>query len=195
MKSGEQHKTIQRSADLVLELDSLEKLIVSLKVEYEQYFSGAVTLAPEKLHADVRRNIRFLLKAPFKNSAMSYRLKGLERRYHTLNTYWQRVLKQREEGTYHKDVFRANLRERVRQEDENSKTQKGAAERGMHALFDSYKGALEKETGKKQNLDFDSFKKTLLARAKDFKDKHPGKKVSFKVVVRDGKVNLRAETR
>jgi Arc/MetJ family transcription regulator len=181
--------------DLRAELDALERRLFELKIQYEQYFSGILPLAPDQIHQEVKRMMRKLLKAPFKNSAMNYRLRSLEGRYHTFNTYWQRVLKQREEGTYVRDVFKANLREKIAYEEERSQTAVGAAERGMQGLFNSYKNALEQSSGKKMKIDFETFQKSLIQRAKDFKDKHGAKKLTFKVVVKNGKVTVQAQAK
>lgn len=183
------------SVDLRSELDRFEQAIADLRVEYEQYFAGILPLAPEKSHADIKRFVRKLRKAPFKSSALAYRLRMLEGRLNTLNTYWQRVLREREAGTYHKDVFKAQIREQKRVEEERAGTKEGKAERSLQGLFQSYKSALEKQTGKSQELNYDSFEKNLLKRAKDFKEQHPGKKVSFKVVVKDGKVTVQAKAK
>lgn len=179
--------------DLRAELDRFAEAIQELKVNYEQYFSGIHPLAPDKLHQNIKRQIRALRKAPFKNSALSYKLRMLEQRYNTYNTYWQRVLREREDGTYFKDVFKANMREAAIAEEQRSGTRAGMAEKGVRSLFEAYKQALEKTGGKPQNLDFGSFKDNLLKRAKDFQNKNSGKSLSFKVVVKNGKVSLQAK--
>lgn len=181
--------------DLRAELDRLENKLADLKVQYEQYFSGLIPLAPDPLHSEVKRNIRQLMKAPFKNAALNYRLRSIEGRYHTFNTYWQRVLRERENGTYAKDVFKACMREKQALEEARAQTAAGAAQKGMETLFNSYRTALEKQTGKKQNLDYEAFQKSLLQRARDFKEKHPDSKVSFKVLVRDGKVSVQLKAK
>ena len=181
--------------DLRAELDRLEALLADLKIQYEQYFSGIMPLAPDKQHDNVKRLIRKLIKAPFKTSAMSYRLKMLEVRYHTFNSYWQRVQREREAGTYSRDVFKANLREKIAHEEERSQTSVGAAERGMVNLFNSYKAELEKQGGQPLNLDYKSFQRSLIKRAKDLKEKSGVKKLSFKVVVKDGKVTIQAKAK
>ncbi len=184
-----------RRQDLTAELTALENMISDLKVQYEQYFSGILPLAPERLHADVKRTIRNLMNAPFRSSAINYRLKALKNRYSTLDTYWQRVLKQREEGTYSKDVFKANLREKISQEAAREQTAAGVAQKGFTALFNSYCEALEKQSGNKAQVDYEAFQKSLIARAKEFKAKNQGKKLSFKVVIKDGKVTIQGKVK
>ena len=193
----EEEKSLEERArarmDLRKELDRLDTSISDLKVQFEQYFSGLNPFPPDQLHAEVKRHIRKLMNAPFKNSEMSFRLRTLENRYSTFNTYFERVMRQREEGSYKRDVFKADIRERNAIEDRQAQTAQGVAQKGMQALFNSYKAALEKQTGMQQNINFESFQKNLLARAKDFKAKHADKKVTFKVVVKNGKVTVQAK--
>lgn len=181
--------------DLRAELDRLEEMLADLKVQFEQYFSGALPLAPDKQHTETKRLIRLLTKAPFKNSALNYRLRMLKYRYSCLHTYWQRVLKQREEGTYFKDVFKANLRERMAMEEARALTKAGIAEKNLQALFESYKKACEKFGSDTARLDYEKFQNGLVARADELKRKNPGKKVAFKIVSKDGKVTVQARVK
>ncbi len=185
----------QPKVDLRAHLDQLEHDLAELKVRFEQYFAGLVPLAPEKQHAKLKQTIRQLQKAPFKNSALNFRLKSIESRYNTYNTYWQRVLRAKEDGTYSKDVFKAEIREKMIQEEKRSHTAKGASERHMKSLYQSYKDALEKNAGKKLNIDYDAFQKSLVQRVKELRESTGGKKFSFKVVVREGKVSLKAQVK
>jgi len=101
----------------------------------------------------------------------------LETRYQTLNSYWQRVLREKEEGTYSKDVFKANVRDKAKHEVLQARTSVGQASLAMQQLFSSYKETLERQTGRIQNLDFSSFQKVIAERAKEFKQQHQGQKV------------------
>ncbi len=183
------------ASDLRVDLDRLDVMISDLKVLYEQYFLGVITLPPDKAHNEVKAFIRKLRKAPFKTAASSFRLRSVETRYNTLYTYWQRVLREREEGTYSRDVFKANLRERNALADEKANTSQGAAERSLTSLYDSYREALEKTTGKKQTIDFEAFQKSLVKRAKELKERHGVTRLAFKVVVKDGKVSVQAKAK
>ena len=175
-----------------VELDKFESSLAELKLLYEQYFSGIIPIAPEKLHKRVKRHLRMLRTAPFKNSTINYQIKVLEGRYHTFNNYWQRVMKQREDGVYHKDVFKANIRERAMLEEERALTAEGAADRSMRELFRSYKETLVKVTGKDQRVEYDNFRKSLIKRAKDYKQQTGAKKLTFKISVKNGKVSVQA---
>lgn len=181
--------------DLRAELVRLEDEIAKLKVEYEQFFLSLTPYTPDKLHNEVKKHIRLLRKAPFKNSQMVYQLRVLETRYNTFNSYWQRILREKEAGTYVRDVFKANLREQMAKDEAESQSAKGQVSKTMKALFDSYSTALEKATGKRQSLDFSAFQKSLVNRAKDFREKNGNKKLTFKVVVKEGKVTVQAKVK
>lgn len=193
-QSKDERDTLAR-IDVRAELDKLDGMLSELKILYEQYFAGVFTQPPDKQHQELKRQIRRLRKAPFKASEMQFRLKALEHRYGTLHTYWQRVLRERESGTYIKDVFKAEMRERIAAEEAHAQTAGGKAEGHMKSLFNSYKSALEQHTGKKHELNFDAFRDSLLQRAKDLREKHGFKKLSFKVVVKDGRVTVQARGR
>ena len=180
--------------DLREELVRLENMIEDLRIRYEQHFLGIITRPPTKQHDDLKRFIRQLLRSPFRSSAVNFKLKTLESRYQTYNNYWQRTLREREEGRYHRDVFKADLHEKLRAEEAQQKTGSGAAERGLRDLFNTYRSALEQQTGKAQNVNFERFTKKLVQRSKDLKKQHGGKKVTFKVEVDNGKVKVRAKT-
>ena len=104
-----------------------------------------------------------------------------------------RVLKEKEDGTYIKDLFKAELKEKRTAEEAKLLTSKGQAEKGLKDLFSSYKLALEKQTGKKMGVDFESFQRSLVQRAKNLKESQGVENLSFQVVVKDGKVKVQVK--
>ena len=191
--SDAKSSTSERSFDR--ELDRFERAIEELRVLYEQYFIDILPQPPEKLHHQVKMVMRKLLKAPFKNSADRFRLRTLIQRYQTFDTYWERVLKQREEGTYSKDVFRSEMRKKLLEEAEKQTSKSGAADKSLKELFNTYQNALNKTGVKVDNINFDSFKKSLVEKAKRLKEQHGVKKLHYKVMVKDGKVILKASAK
>jgi hypothetical protein len=190
-----QEALIRGKFNLKGELRLLEDSISELKVKYEQFFAGIIPREPEKEHADLKRAFRMIRKAPFKTAELSFRIKALEHRYNTFNTYWQRVMRERDQGIYSKDTFKAELRDRAHHEAAHSRTRQGAAERGMKALFDAYRSTLEKETGKIQDLDFKVFQSTLAQKAREFKEQSGAEKVTFRISVKDGRVSVQAKAK
>ena len=181
--------------DIDRDLDQLEAKIAELRIQYEQYFVDVLPQPPDQLHAEVVRSIKSLLKAPFKNSATRFRLRTLIQRYQTYNTYWEKVKKQREEGTYFRDIFKAEMREKMTEEDAKYNSSNSTADRGMRQLFDSYQAALNKVGTATNQLNFDTFKKSLIGKAKELKQVHGVNKLSYKIVVKDGKVTVKAEAK
>ena len=177
------------------ELARLERTIEELRVQYEQYFIDVVPLPHDKLHAQVKSLIRALLKAPFKNSADRFHLRTLVQRYKTFETYWTRILKQREEGTYSKDVFKSEIRQKMLEEAERQASSLGKAEQGIKQLFNIYQDALKKSGNNQVNLEFDSFKKTLIEKAKQLKKEHQVSKLNYKIIMKDGKVLIKAQAK
>lgn len=179
--------------DVRAEIAEFEKLLADLKINYEQFFLGILPMQPEKLHKEVKRRLRRLFTLPFKTAAMTYKVKVLENRYTTYNNYWQRILKQKEEGTYSRDVFKAQIRQKNIVESEKENSAQGKANKQMKELFSTYKDALEKTTGRRQNIDFNNFQRSLVKRAKALKEQQGASKFSFKVVVKKGKVSVCAQ--
>jgi len=178
--------------ELDLEIDRLEARINELRVLYEQHFVDILPYPPDKERKEVEKMIRGLLRKPFKNSQTRFRLRHVIHRYQSYKTYWERVNKQREDGTYFKDVFRAEVRERMREEAKEEASRRGAAQRGMRNLYSSYQEALKKTGSNTDNVNFDAFQKTLVHRAKQLKKQHGIKKLQYKIVMKNGKVTIKA---
>lgn len=188
----ERKDTPATQADLRLIIAGLEEKIEALRIQYEQFFSGSLKLPPEKLNQQVQRELRDLQKTTLRNSALNFKIRAVKTRYQTLATYWQRVFQARDAGTYSKDVFKANLREQAEYEEQRSQTGVGKTERAFKELFQSYQSALEQTSGRSHKLDYSAFQKTIIQRSRELKEKSGAKKVSFKVVIKDGKVTVQA---
>lgn len=174
------------------DLDFFENSLKELKISYEQYFSALLPLPPTKDHDDIRRMIRTLLRTPFKNSQANFRMKNLILRYHTLNTHWERVLREKEEGTYSRDRFRAKMRSDEQNSARRKASKEGQIDSKYKELFDSYKSALDSQGLVLNHLEFNKFKQDLEQKATMLSDKSGGKKVKFAIEVGEGKVSIKA---
>ncbi|MBL7663119.1 hypothetical protein JNK13_10255 [bacterium] len=188
-----QEQQQQNRRDIDRELEVLEVRIGELKVLYEQHFADILPQPPDKEHRELKMFIRRLLKAPFKNSQSRFKLRHLINRFQTYNTYWERVKKEREEGIYKKDLFKAELREKEAQYAQDAKTDRSKLERGLKDLYATYEDALRKVGANMSHVNYDAFKKTLIERAKELKKKHGAKKLNYKVIVKNGKVVIKAK--
>ena len=181
--------------ELDRQLDRLEQRIEELRIQFEQHFIDVLPQPPTKLHGDVKREIKVLLRAPFKVPATRFRLRTLIHRFQTYNTYWERVQKLREEGKYSRDVFKAELREKMLEDARREESKLGKAEKGLRQLYSTYESAMKKAGGPASKMDFDAFKSSLMKKARLLKEKHGVTKLNYKVVVKDGKVVIKASSK
>lgn len=105
-------------------LSDAETRLDRLKALYEQWFQGIERLEPTIARKDFERRIQALRREQPRNTAMRFRFQTLLQRYTTFQTYWGRVARQIEEGTYRRDVMR------VRKKREDARMQR-QADRGL----------------------------------------------------------------
>ena len=185
----ERESTPRRKIDF--ELDRLEQMIADLKIEHEQYFLDILPRRPEQKLKETQRLIRQLHGEPFKQTATKFRFSQLVQRLQTLNNYWERILKQREAGTYSRDVYKANLRSGTN----HSAVRNGGRpqkDKSMEQLYETYKQALKLTGSKDKNVDFNAFKRNLAKNAKQISKKTGVKDLQYKISVEDGKVSVKA---
>lgn len=88
----------------------LETRVDRLRALYEQYFMGIEKMAPSVPQKDVERRIQVLRKEQIRNTAVRFRFQMILQRYNTYQTHWGRICRQIEEGTYKRDLLRAQRR-------------------------------------------------------------------------------------
>lgn len=93
------------------DLIKLEKMIDELKVKYEHYFLGLDRCEPSNKRVRAEKLIRDLLGRRESQTAAKFRLNALVHRFNIYAALWNRTIKKIEEGTYHRERFRAQLRQ------------------------------------------------------------------------------------
>lgn len=93
-------------------LHDAEVKLKRLKSLYEQWFQGIERIEPTVARKDLDRLFALLAKEKPRNTAARFRLQQLSARYSIYLTYWGRIARQIEEGTYERDVRRA-MQQRV----------------------------------------------------------------------------------
>jgi hypothetical protein len=91
-------------------LAETETRLRRLRLLYDQWFHGLERAEPQNQRLEVDRAIAELRREQIRNTALKFRLNQLVQRYMTYTTYWQRITRQIEEGTYKRDVLRARRR-------------------------------------------------------------------------------------
>ena len=84
------------------ELRSLEQRLEKLRVDFDQFFMGIVKVPPVDKRDKLQRDLRFSDLRKANNTALRFRFQNLRQKLTTMNTYWERTMRQREDGTFRK---------------------------------------------------------------------------------------------
>ena len=76
----------------------LEQDIIKLKAAYDQYFAGIERRPPDQLAAKVAKEVRTMTATVMTNTALRFRSQQAISRSNTYLQYWQRNLRDLEEG-------------------------------------------------------------------------------------------------
>jgi hypothetical protein len=108
-------------------LSDAEVQLSRIKHLYEQWFQGIERIEPQIARKQFDRALHELRKVKPRNTALRFRFQTLIQRYTTLQTYWRRIGRQIEEGTYRRDLLRARRRrEAARAERESEKARRSS---------------------------------------------------------------------
>ena len=89
-------------------LEEAEKALERARGLHEAYFLGMEKRAPEPERLDLQRRLNELRRQGTSNTGLRFRLENLVQRHIVLATYWSRTLREIENGTYRRDIFKAN---------------------------------------------------------------------------------------
>jgi len=119
----------QKQKDAIAdECSALEEELEELKVKYEMYFLGVEKREPSKWREDLKRRVLRLKEAFTRNAALRFRLQSLHARFLSYERMWLRSAREKEEGTYHRDVFKAKMHAQVRERKDREAREARAAE-------------------------------------------------------------------
>ena len=108
-------------------LSDAEVQLSRIKHLYEQWFQGIERIEPQIPRKQFDRALHALRKEQPRNTALRFRFQTLIQRYTTLQTYWRRIGRQIEEGTYRRDLLRARRRrEAARSERERERQRRSS---------------------------------------------------------------------
>ena len=95
-------------------INELEKDIDRLHALYNQYFMGIEKVEPSIPRKNLNRKINLLRREQIQNTAIRFRLQMQIQKYNTQSTYWNRICRQIENGTYNRQVMLAKRRVKAR---------------------------------------------------------------------------------
>ena len=195
-------------------LDGVQSYLNMTNTEYEMYFLGVVKKPPHDKARELKRTFRELFEMNITNTSLAFQARTLIARYNTLKMKWHRTCKQIEEGTYPRQRFMADLKDKqkkvgpsaatlreeikalVRGEDvpEVRPAARGNANRGHEvgsdALFEQYQG-VRQSLGQKGRGDRTAMEERLKQRAQEVKKKYGCKDVRFDIVEENGRSRVK----
>ncbi len=191
-----------QDTDLIAkEVDQLAKELDKLHLAYEQYFLGLEREEPQQKREVVASLIRKYSGTSIQNARLKFKLQQAIARYSSYTTYWNRILREIEEGRYTRDVFRAKIHEKekaIKPSDTQPQPKlSGTVAAGslpqdpFTTLFDQYVKAKKKCNESTVGLNLEGFKKSLANQIEALKTKTKGMGVRFQVVTEAGKAKIR----
>jgi hypothetical protein len=195
-------------------LDGVRSYLNMTNTEYEMYFLGVMKKPPHDKARELKRIFRELFEMNITNTSLAFQARTLIARYNTLKMKWHRTCKQIEEGTYPRQRFMADLKDKqkkagpsaatlreeikalVRGEDvpEVRPAARGNANRGHEvgsdALFEQYQG-VRQSLGQKGRGDRKAMEERLKSRAQEVRKKYGCKDVRFDIVEENGRSRVK----
>ena len=186
-----------QTASLDEEIETLDRKLGQLKREYDQYFLGSRPREPILLQGEVYKKVAFLSQQPIQNTALRFRFGTICSRYQSMRRQWEEILRKMEAGTYERHKFKADLHERVREEDGGPPASAPAAGRAAAPagddLFEAYVEARRACGQSVKGLTRDKLEKVLDKQREGLRERFGDKaKFRFRVVVESGQVRLKA---
>jgi hypothetical protein len=207
-------KARREKDELEKECQKAEEELEALKAKYEQYFLGVERKEPVHWREELRKRILRVKEAFTRNTGLRFRLQSLHARYLSYERLWLRSAREREEGTYRRDLFKARLRakhaeaeapaeERLpaapeKQAQPAQKSPAAAPPSGgvnaaqMRTLYDAYIAAKKSCNEDVSRLTYDAVAKSVSKQIPELMTRYKARTVEFKVEVKGGKAVLKA---
>ena len=177
------------------ELSDLDEGISVLQVLYEKYFLGIDREPPEQERKRISEKARELRTRSIRNTALKFKVNTLFAKLISFERMWDRTLREIEDGTYKRDVFKAKLRAGDRDEPRTGPVKPAApsiSDANLRRLYDTYLVARKRCGEATDGLTFDSMAARIRSQVPELIQKHKAKNIEFKVVIKGGKAILKA---
>jgi hypothetical protein len=188
------------------DLDTLERSIRQLQIDWDRFFSGLEKKPPNDLKVKVEAIVRRHANAEIRNNADRFRYQTLTARYSTFNELWSKKLRAREEGkAFGVHGLKAEMlpppppappppppRAAAARSNEfrvQNPERDAATVRSLNESF------LEARTrnGESAPVKYESFQKLIGQQASRILTDKGGQAVEFRLETKDGKVSLKAK--
>jgi len=176
------------------DLKILEIRLNQLKLDYDKYFLGTRPTEPAMPRAEVQKTVIRFSNTRITNTALRFKFNSINGRYQAFKRQWDAVLRQIEAGTYKRHVFRADLRDREREVAPGgaSPRAKACGDGQDSDIFETYRDAMLATGQDASGLTRAKLQSAITKQEAALKKKFGCERVDFKVVVKDGRVRLKA---
>src|SRR5256885_8497179 len=121
----------------------MDQSIAELQVLYEKYFLGIDRRPPDQERKRVSSKIREMRTVMIRNTALKFRINTMFAKLISFERMWDRTLREIEDGTYKRDVFKAkmHMKERVEPREKVAAAPQAPPEipeDKMRRLYDTY---------------------------------------------------------
>jgi hypothetical protein len=177
------------------ELQVLTGELRSLEQEYTLFFAGRMPRPPIETRTRLDRAMRRLERASFDTQVQRFRFQTLQARYSSLSDLWDRGVRAREEGRpgpFARRPVGADVDRRVETADVVHATTLADPAREMDKLHDLYGALMDaRRRAGHDPVPFHRFAEFVKQQVATLQQRRTGD-VTFKVIVRDGKVQFTA---
>lgn len=172
----------------------LETRLNQLKLDYAKYFLGTRPTEPAMPRAEVQKIVIRFSNTRITNTALRFKFNSINGRYQACKRQWDAVLRQIEAGTYKRHVFKADLRDRERDIGTGPSASRSSAAVGVPVsdIFEIYRDAMLATGQDASGLTRAKLQSAITKQEAALKEKLGCERVDFKVVVKDGRVRLKA---
>ena len=91
--------------ELEQELAEMAQTLERLRVHYQSYFMGLEKLPPNVMREQLERRVRHTELNDVRRANLKFRWNSLVQKYRTYDVYWDRVMREIEEGRFDRDMF------------------------------------------------------------------------------------------
>jgi len=179
---------------LAEDLDALDEAMSGLQVLYEKYFLGIDRRPPDQERRQVSEKMRLLKTTQVKNTGLKFRIQTMFAKLISFERMWDRTLREIEDGTYKRDVFKAKLRQ-ARQSSDPQRPHSGSPQISddmIRKLYDTYLVARQRTGESTSGLTYESLASRLRTQVPELMARHKARNIEFKVVIKGGKAVLKA---
>jgi hypothetical protein len=201
------------------ECGSAEEDLEALKARYEAYFLGIERREPQRERGEMKRRVEKLKESFTRNTGLRFRLQTLHARFLSYERLWLRSAREKEAGTYRRDLFKARLHRKEEDAKSAPATEAapgapqaarpaaaatpartpapqagftGTSEPELRALFSAYVDAKKRCKEDVSKLSYDALAKSVQKQVPELMAKFKARSIEFRIEVKEGKAVLKA---